>query len=78
MRFHFQRKDLILRSLMVSLMATSIWRSTGAQSSGDYDNYGGNDSSSYQDYTDPYTQPDNLYADYAATKMEGGNNRGGG
>lgn len=40
----------------------------------DYD-YGGNDygsgESSYQDYADPYTQPDNLYADYAATKMEG-------
>jgi hypothetical protein len=40
----------------------------------DYD-YGGNDygsgESTYQDYADPYTQPDNLYADYAATKMEG-------
>ena len=58
------------------MVTTSLWRSTAAQSSsGDYDNY---DSSSYQDYTDPYAQPDNLYADYAATKMEGGNNRGGG
>ena len=68
-------KSLTLMSLMVCL----VWRSIEAQSSSsDYDNYGGNDSSSYQDYTDPYTQPDNLYADYAATKMDGGNTRGGG
>ena len=39
----------------------------------DYNNGGGGGSGdSYQDYTDPYSQPDNLYADYAATKMEGG------
>ena len=47
----------------------------------DYD-YGGNDygngESSYQDYADPYTQPDNLYADYAATKMEGISSKGKG
>lgn len=67
----------MLRSLTIYLMVTSVWRSIEAQSSGDYDNYGGNDSS-YQDYTDPYTQQDNLYADYAATKMDGGNGRGGG
>lgn len=77
MRLLLVTRNSMLRSLTICLTAASAWRSIGAQSSSDYDNYGGNDSS-YQDYTDPYTQPDNLYADYAATKMEGGNGKGGG
>jgi hypothetical protein len=48
----------------------------GRSNNNDYGGAGGGDSS-YQDYTDPYVQPDNLYADYAATKMEGGNKGGG-
>jgi hypothetical protein len=68
-------------TLYLAIMMTATTTITYGQQQGDYD-YGGNDygngDSSYQDYADPYTQPDNLYADYAATKMEGAGNKGGG
>jgi hypothetical protein len=44
----------------------------------EYANDGGGSGDSYQDYADPYTQPDNLYADYAAQKMDAAGGGGGG
>jgi hypothetical protein len=56
---------LALLSLFVSIAAQQPDYEYGGDYSGDYGN-----GDSYQDYTDPYTQPDNLYADYAKQKME--------
>jgi hypothetical protein len=71
-------QTMIVRWMTLYLTILSIIKSTSVNAQSDYDYGNDSSSSSYQDYTDPYTQPDNLYADYAATKMEGGMNKGGG
>jgi hypothetical protein len=71
---------IILWLVVLALLSSSFTCSQEYANNdyGDYD-YGDAPASSaagaaggdYQDYADPYAQPDNLYADYAATKMEG-------
>lgn len=44
----------------------------------DYYGAGGGGGEDYQDYTDPYGQQDNLYADYAAHQQDKLSSGGGG
>jgi hypothetical protein len=70
--------------LVLAILSSFTCSQEYANDYGDYE-YGdapaGSSSTSaagdYQDYADPYAQPDNLYADYAATKMEGAGGGGG-
>lgn len=60
-------------SALLLFLATSTAQEYAQNNNNDYGDYDNNNNGgdSYQDYSDPYAQPDNLYADYAATKMEG-------
>ena len=77
-----QRTRIIVRHRLVHLpflvVASLLLLSPAAILGQPEDYYGGAGGEDYQDYTDPYGQQDNLYADYAAHQQEKLSGGGGG